>query len=164
MTKEIDSTNNADEIAHTAIISRMSTTHRKIVFPSIRPRFGRYKASKVEQAFREVSVQVDDLQNEITQEVLQILSTIITEVHRETQRVREAAELEELKMRQQLQQDRDLLEQQRQATMETTKNEARSIMNAAQQESDKVDKKINELRRMIAEVSAVIEYKPDTSS
>ena len=95
MTKEIDSTNNADEIAHTAIISRMSTTHRKIVFPSIRPRFGRYKASKVEQAFREVSVQVDDLQNEITQEVLQILSTIITEVHRETQRVREAAELEE---------------------------------------------------------------------
>jgi cysteinyl-tRNA synthetase len=164
MTKEIDSANNVDEIAHTSIISQMSTPHRKIVFPNIRPRFGRYKAKKVEQAFREISVQVDDLQNEITQEVLQILSTIITEVHRETHRVREAALMEELEMREQLQQDRNLLEQQRQATMERTKNEAQSIMNAAQQESDKVDKKIDELRRMIAEVSAVIEDKPDTSS
>jgi hypothetical protein len=76
----------------------------------------------------------------------------------------EAAELEELKMRQQLQQDRDLLEQQRQATMETTKNEARSIMNAAQQESDKVDKKIDELRKMLAEVSSFIEENPATNS
>jgi hypothetical protein len=36
-------------------------------------------------------------------------------------------------------------------------------MNAAQQESDKVDKKIDELRKMLAEVSSLIEDNPATN-
>ena len=119
MTEEIDASNNTGEIARNSLMSRMGTPHRQIVLPNIRPRWGKYKASEVEQAFREIAVQVDDLQSTVTQEVVQMLSTIITEVHRESRRVREAAVLEELKMRELLQQDRDQLEQQRQAMLES---------------------------------------------
>jgi MoxR-like ATPase len=164
MTEEIDASNNTGEIARNSLMSRMGTPHREIVLPNIRPRWGKYKASEVEQAFREIAVQVDDLQSTVTQEVVQMLSTIITEVHRESRRVREAAVLEELKMRELLQQDRDQLEQQRQAMMDEAKNEAQSIRNVARQESANLDSKMDEIRKIIAEVSSVIDVTPPKSS
>ena len=67
-------------------------------------------------------------------------------------------------MRELLQQDRDQLEQQRQAMMDEAKNEAQSIMNVARQESANLDSKMDEIRKIIAEVSSVIDVTPPKSS
>ena len=135
MTEEIDASNNTGEIARNSLMSRMGTPHREIVLPNIRPRWGKYKASEVEQAFREIAVQVDDLQSTVTQEVVQMLSTIITEVHRETTSQRQVAEAEISEMREEI------------------KREGALIISNAQREALTLDHKMDEIRRLAAEVA-----------
>jgi sugar-specific transcriptional regulator TrmB len=127
--------NDTAEIAREAIVSKMVTPQRGIVLPDLKSRRRKYKAADVEQAFRDIAAQVDDYQTTVTQEIVQLLALLITEVHRETTTQRQAAEVELAEMREELQREGAL------------------IISNAQREALTLDHKMEEIRRLAAEVT-----------
>jgi DNA-binding transcriptional MerR regulator len=134
--------NDTAEIAREAIVSKMVTPQRGIVLPDLKSRRRKYRAADVEQAFRDIAAQVDDYQTTVTQEILQLLALLITEVHRETTAQRQAMEVEIAEMR------------------EETKREGALIVSNAQREALSLDHKMEEIRRLAAEVSNVANSTP----
>lgn len=138
MSEDVSTTsNNTAEIARDAIVSKMVSPQRGIVLPDLKSRRRKYKAADVEQAFRDIAAQVDDYQTTVTQEILQLLALLITEVHRETTMQRQVAEAEISVMREELQREGAL------------------IISNAQREALSLDHKMEEIRRIAAEVSNV---------
>ena len=136
MSDNISTTSNdTSEIAREAIVSKMVTPQRGIVLPDLKSRRRKYKAADVEQAFRDIAAQVDDYQTTVTQEIVQLLALLITEVHRETTSQRQAAEVEVAEMREEL------------------KREGALIISNAQREALTLDHKMEEIRRLAAEVT-----------
>jgi len=136
MSDNISTTSNdTSEIAREAIVSKMVTPQRGIVLPDLKSRRRKYKAADVEQAFRDIAAQVDDYQTTVTQEIVQLLALLITEVHRETTTQRQAAEVEVAEMREEL------------------KREGALIVSNAQREAMTLDHKMDEIRRLAAEVT-----------
>jgi DNA-binding transcriptional MerR regulator len=127
--------NDTAEIAREAIVSKMVTPQRGIVLPDLKSRRRKYRAADVEQAFRDIAAQVDDYQTTVTQEILQLLALLITEVHRETTAQRQAMEVEIAEIR------------------EETKREGALIVSNAQREALSLDHKMDEIRRLAAEVA-----------
>ena len=125
------------EIARESLMSKMVSPQRGIVLPDLKSRRRRYKAADVEQAFRDIAAQVDDYQTTVTQEILQLLALLITEVHRETTTQRQVAEAEISEMREEI------------------KREGALIISNAQREALSLDLKMEEIRRIAAEVSNV---------
>ena len=125
------------EIARESLMSKMVSPQRGIVLPDLKSRRRRYKAADVEQAFRDIAAQVDDYQTTVTQEILQLLALLITEVHRETTTQRQVAEAEISEMREEI------------------KREGALIISNAQREVLSLDHKMEEIRRIAAEVSNV---------
>ena len=142
MSDEVSTTNNTSEIAREAIVSKMVSPQRGIVLPDLKSRRRRYKAADVEQAFRDIAAQVDDYQTTVTQEIVQLLALLITEVHRETTTQRQAAEDEIAAMREEI------------------KRESALIISNAQREALSLDHKMEEIRRIAAEVSNVASHSP----
>ena len=92
MTDDVSTTSSdTAEIARESIMSKMVSPQRGIVLPDLKSRRRKYKAADVEQAFRDIAAQVDDYQTTVTQEILQLLALLITEVHRETTTQRQVA-------------------------------------------------------------------------
>ena len=136
MSDNISTTSNdTSEIAREAIVSKMVSPQRGIVLPDLKSRRRKYKAADVEQAFRDIAAQVDDYQTTVTQEIVQLLALLITEVHRETTTQRQAAEVEVAEMREEL------------------KREGALIISNAQREAMTLDHKMDEIRRRAAEVA-----------
>jgi hypothetical protein len=136
MSNDLSNTSNdTSEIAREAIVSKMVTPQRGIVLPDLKSRRRKYKAADVEQAFRDIAAQVDDYQTTVTQEIVQLLALLITEVHRETTTQRQAAEVEVAEMREEL------------------KREGALIISNAQREAMTLDHKMDEIRRLAAEVA-----------
>jgi hypothetical protein len=136
MSDNISTTSNdTSEIAREAIVSKMVTPQRGIVLPDLKSRRRKYKAADVEQAFRDIAAQVDDYQTTVTQEIVQLLALLITEVHRETTTQRQAAEVEVAEMREEL------------------RREGALIISNAQREAMTLDHKMEEIRRLAAEVT-----------
>jgi sugar-specific transcriptional regulator TrmB len=136
MSNDVSTTSNdTAEIAREAIVSKMVTPQRGIVLPDLKSRRRKYKAADVEQAFRDIAAQVDDYQTTVTQEIVQLLALLITEVHRETTTQRQAAEVEVAEMREEL------------------KREGALIISNAQREALTLDHKMEEIRRLAAEVT-----------
>ncbi len=123
------------EIARESIMSKMVSPQRGIVLPDLKSRRRKYKAADVEQAFRDIAAQVDDYQTTVTQEILQLLALLITEVHRETTTQRQVAEAEISEMREEI------------------KREGALIISNAQREAMSLDLKMDEIRRLAAEVT-----------
>ena len=142
MSDDVSTTNNTAEIAREAIVSKMVSPQRGIVLPDLKSRRRRYKAADVEQAFRDIAAQVDDYQTTVTQEIVQLLALLITEVHRETTTQRQAAEDEIAAMREEI------------------KREGALIISNAQREALSLDHKMEEIRRIAAEVSNVASHSP----
>lgn len=136
MTDDISTTNSdTAEIARESIMSKMVSPQRGIVLPDLKSRRRKYKAADVEQAFRDIAAQVDDYQTTVTQEILQLLALLITEVHRETTTQRQVAEAEISEMREEI------------------KREGAMIISNAQREAMSLDLKMDEIRRLAAEVT-----------
>ena len=136
MSNDLSNTSNdTAEIAREAIVSKMVTPQRGIVLPDLKSSPLKYKAADVEQAFRDIAAQVDDYQTTLTQEIVQLLALLITEVHRETTTQRQAAEVEVAEMREEL------------------KREGALIISNAQREAMTLDHKMDEIRRLAAEVA-----------
>jgi hypothetical protein len=136
MSDNISTTSNdTSEIAREAIVSKMVSPQRGIVLPDLKSRRRKYKAADVEQAFRDIAAQVDDYQTTVTQEIVQLLALLITEVHRETTTQRQAAEVEVAELREEL------------------KREGALIISNAQREAMTLDHKMDEIRRLAAEVA-----------
>ncbi|MEY3558237.1 MAG: hypothetical protein RL374_943 [Actinomycetota bacterium] len=136
MSDDVSTTNNdTAEIAREAIVSKMVTPQRGIVLPDLKSRRRKYKAADVEQAFRDIAAQVDDYQTTVTQEILQLLALLITEVHRETTSQRHVAEVEIAEMHEEI------------------KREGALIISNAQREALALDQKMEEIRRLAAEVT-----------
>jgi hypothetical protein len=136
MSDDVSTTSNdTAEIAREAIVSKMVTPQRGIVLPDLKSRRRKYKAADVEQAFRDIAAQVDDYQTTVTQEILQLLALLITEVHRETTSQRQAAEVEIAEMHEEI------------------KREGALIISNAQREALALDQKMEEIRRLAAEVT-----------
>jgi sugar-specific transcriptional regulator TrmB len=136
MTDDVSTTNSdTAEIARESIMSKMVTPQRGIVLPDLKSRRRKYKAADVEQAFRDIAAQVDDYQTTVTQEILQLLALLITEVHRETTTQRQVAEAEISEMREEI------------------KREGALIISNAQREAMSLDLKMDEIRRLAAEVT-----------
>jgi sugar-specific transcriptional regulator TrmB len=123
-------------------MSKMVSPQRGIVLPDLKSRRRKYKAADVEQAFRDIAAQVDDYQTTVTQEILQLLALLITEVHRETTTQRQVAEAEISEMREEI------------------KREGALIISNAQREAMSLDLKMDEIRRLAAEVSNVANSTP----
>jgi DNA-binding transcriptional MerR regulator len=136
--------NDTAEIAREAIVSKMVTPQRGIVLPDLKSRRRKYRAADVEQAFRDIAAQVDDYQTTVTQEILQLLALLITEVHRETTAQRQAMEVEIAEIR------------------EETKRESALIVSNAQREALSLDHKMDEIRRLAAEVANAANSTPPT--
>jgi sugar-specific transcriptional regulator TrmB len=113
----------------------MVTPQRGIVLPDLKSRRRKYKAADVEQAFRDIAAQVDDYQTTVTQEIVQLLALLITEVHRETTTQRQTAETEIAAMHEEI------------------KREGALIISNAQREAMSLDHKMEEIRRLAAEVT-----------
>lgn len=136
MTDDVSTTNSdTAEIARESIMSKMVSPQRGIVLPDLKSRRRKYKAADVEQAFRDIAAQVDDYQITVTQEILQLLALLITEVHRETTTQRQVAEAEITEMREEI------------------KREGALIISNAQREAMSLDLKMDEIRRLAAEVT-----------
>ncbi len=136
MSDDVSTTNNdTAEIAREAIVSKMVTPQRGIVLPDLKSRRRKYKAADVEQAFRDIAAQVDDYQTTVTQEIVQLLALLITEVHRETTSQRQVAEVEIAEMHEEI------------------KREGALIISNAQREALALDQKMEEIRRLAAEVT-----------
>ena len=136
MTDDVSTTNSATaEIARESIMSKMVSPQRGIVLPDLKSRRRKYKAADVEQAFRDIAAQVDDYQTTVTQEILQLLALLITEVHRETTTQRQVAEAEISEMREEI------------------KREGALIISNAQREAMSLDLKMDEIRRLATEVT-----------
>jgi DNA-binding transcriptional ArsR family regulator len=136
MTDDVSTTNSdTAEIARESIMSKMVSPQRGIVLPDLKSRRRKYKAADVEQAFRDIAAQVDDYQTTVTQEILQLLALLITEVHRETTTQRQVAEAEFSEMREEI------------------KREGALIISNAQREAMSLDLKMDEIRRLAAEVT-----------
>ena len=136
MSDEVSTTSSdTAEIAREAIVSKMVTPQRGIVLPDLKSRRRKYKAADVEQAFRDIAAQVDDYQTTVTQEILQLLALLITEVHRETTSQRHVAEVEIAEMHEEI------------------KREGALIISNAQREALALDQKMEEIRRLAAEVT-----------
>ena len=143
MTDDVSTTNSATaEIARESIMSKMVSPQRGIVLPDLKSRRRKYKAADVEQAFRDIAAQVDDYQTTVTQEILQLLALLITEVHRETTTQRQVAEAEISEMREEI------------------KREGALIISNAQREAMSLDLKMDEIRRLAAEVTNVANSTP----
>ena len=143
MTDDVSTTNSdTAEIARESIMSKMVTPQRGIVLPDLKSRRRKYKAADVEQAFRDIAAQVDDYQTTVTQEILQLLALLITEVHRETTTQRQVAEAEISEMREEI------------------KREGALIISNAQREAMSLDLKMDEIRRLAAEVTNVANSTP----
>ena len=130
------------EIARESIMSKMVSPQRGIVLPDLKSRRRKYKAADVEQAFRDIAAQVDDYQTTVTQEILQLLALLITEVHRETTTQRQVAEAEISEMREEI------------------KREGALIISNAHREAMSLDHKMEEIRRLAAEVTNVANSTP----
>jgi DNA-binding transcriptional MerR regulator len=137
MSEDVSTTNNTSEIAREAIVSKMVSPQRGIVIPDLKSRRRKYKAADVEQAFRDIAAQVDDYQTTVTQEIVQLLALLITEVHRETTSQRQVAEAEIAELREEIQREGAL------------------IISNAQREALTLDHKMEEIRRIAAEVTNV---------
>ena len=137
MSEDVSTTNNTSEIAREAIVSKMVSPQRGIVIPDLKSRRRKYKAADVEQAFRDIAAQVDDYQTTVTQEIVQLLDLLITEVHRETTSQRQVAEAEIAELREEIQREGAL------------------IISNAQREALTLDHKMEEIRRIAAEVTNV---------
>ena len=136
MTDDVSTTSSdTAEIARESIMSKMVSPQRGIVLPDLKSRRRKYKAADVEQAFRDIAAQVDDYQTTVTQEILQLLALLITEVHRETTTQRQVAEAEISEMREEI------------------KREGALIISNAQREAMSLDLKMDEIRRLAAEVT-----------
>lgn len=136
MTDDVSTTSSdTAEIARESIMSKMVSPQRGIVLPDLKSRRRKYKAADVEQAFRDIAAQVDDYQTTVTQEILQLLALLITEVHRETTTQRQVAEAEITEMREEI------------------KREGALIISNAQREAMSLDLKMDEIRRLAAEVT-----------
>ena len=136
MTDDVSTTSsNTAEIAREPIMSKMVSPQRGIVLPDLKSRRRKYKAADVEQAFRDIAAQVDDYQTTVTQEILQLLALLITEVHRETTTQRQVAESEIAQMREEI------------------NREGALIISNAQREALALDQKMEEIRRLAAEVT-----------
>lgn len=136
MSDEVSTTSSdTAEIAREAIVSKMVTPQRGIVLPDLKSRRRKYKAADVEQAFRDIAAQVDDYQTTVTQEIVQLLALLITEVHRETTSQRQVAEVEIAEMHEEI------------------KREGALIISNAQREALALDQKMEEIRRLAAEVT-----------
>ena len=136
MSDDVSTTSNdTAEIAREAIVSKMMTPQRGIVLPDLKSRRRKYKAADVEQAFRDIAAQVDDYQTTVTQEIVQLLALLITEVHRETTSQRQVAEVEIVEMHEEI------------------KREGALIISNAQREALALDQKMEEIRRLAAEVT-----------
>ena len=143
MTDDVSTTNSdTAEIARESIMSKMVSPQRGIVLPDLKSRRRKYKAADVEQAFRDIAAQVDDYQTTVTQEILQLLALLITEVHRETTTQRQVAEAEISEMREEI------------------KREGALIISNAQREAMSLDLKMDEIRRLAAEVTNVANSTP----
>ena len=143
MTDDVSTTNSdTAEIARESIMSKMVSPQRGIVLPDLKSRRRKYKAADVEQAFRDIAAQVDDYQTTVTQEILQLLALVITEVHRETTTQRQVAEAEISEMREEI------------------KREGALIISNAQREAMSLDLKMDEIRRLAAEVTNVANSTP----
>ena len=143
MTDDVSTTNSdTAEIARESIMSKMVIPQRGIVLPDLKSRRRKYKAADVEQAFRDIAAQVDDYQTTVTQEILQLLALLITEVHRETTTQRQVAEAEISEMREEI------------------KREGALIISNAQREAMSLDLKMDEIRRLAAEVTNVANSTP----
>jgi DNA-binding transcriptional ArsR family regulator len=130
------------EIARESIMSKMVSPQRGIVLPDLKSRRRKYKAADVEQAFRDIAAQVDDYQTTVTQEILQLLALLITEVHRETTTQRQVAQVETAEM------------------YEEIKREGALIISNAQREALSLDLKMEEIRRLAAEVTNIANSNP----
>jgi hypothetical protein len=136
MSDEVSTTSSdTAEIAREAIVSKMVTPQRGIVLPDLKSRRRKYKAAEVEQAFRDIAAQVDDYQTTVTQEIVQLLALLITEVHRETTTQRQVAEVQIAEMHEEI------------------KREGALIISNAQREALSLDHKMDEIRRLAAEVT-----------
>jgi sugar-specific transcriptional regulator TrmB len=136
MSDEVSTTSSdTAEIAREAIVSKMVTPQRGIVLPDLKSRRRKYKAADVEQAFRDIAAQVDDYQTTVTQEIVQLLALLITEVHRETTTQRQVAEVQIAEMHEEI------------------KREGALIISNAQREALSLDHKMEEIRRLAAEVT-----------
>ena len=136
MSEDVSTTSSdTAEIARESIMSKMVSPQRGIVLPDLKSRRRKYKAADVEQAFRDIAAQVDDYQTTVTQEILQLLALLITEVHRETTTQRQVAEAEISEMREEI------------------KREGALIISNAQREAMSLDLKMDEIRRLAAEVT-----------
>jgi hypothetical protein len=136
MSDEVSTTSSdTAEIAREAIVSKMVTPQRGIVLPDLKSRRRKYKAADVEQAFRDIAAQVDDYQTTVTQEIVQLLALLITEVHRETTTQRQVAEVQIAEMHEEIKRDGAL------------------IISNAQREALALDQKMEEIRRLAAEVT-----------
>jgi len=136
MSDDVSTTSNdTAEIAREAIVSKMVTPQRGIVLPDLKSRRRKYKAADVEQAFRDIAAQVDDYQTTVTQEIVQLLALLITEVHRETTTQRQVAEVQIAEMHEEI------------------KREGALIISNAQREALALDQKMEEIRRLAAEVT-----------
>ena len=143
MTDDVSTTSSdTAEIARESIMSKMVSPQRGIVLPDLKSRRRKYKAADVEQAFRDIAAQVDDYQTTVTQEILQLLALLITEVHRETTTQRQVAEAEISEMREEI------------------KREGALIISNAQREAMSRDHKMEEIRRLAAEVTNVANGTP----
>jgi DNA-binding transcriptional MerR regulator len=143
MSEDVSTTSSdTAEIARESIMSKMVTPQRGIVLPDLKSRRRKYKAADVEQAFRDIAAQVDDYQTTVTQEILQLLALLITEVHRETTTQRQVAEAEISELREEI------------------KREGALIISNAQREAMSLDLKMDEIRRLAAEVSNVANSTP----
>ena len=143
MTDDVSTTSSdTAEIARESIMSKMVSPQRGIVLPDLKSRRRKYKAADVEQAFRDIAAQVDDYQTTVTQEILQLLALLITEVHRETTTQRQVAEAEISEMREEI------------------KREGALIISNAQREAMSLDLKMDEIRRLAAEVTNVANSTP----
>ena len=136
MSDDVSTTSNdTAEIAREAIVSKMVTPQRGIVLPDLKSRRRKYKAADVEQAFRDIAAQVDDYQTTVTQEIVQLLALLITEVHRETTTQRQVAEVQIAEMHEEI------------------KREGALIISNAQRDALALDQKMEEIRRLAAEVT-----------
>jgi len=136
MSDEVSTTSSdTAEIAREAIVSKMVTPQRGIVLPDLKSRRRKYKAADVEQAFRDIAAQVDDYQTTVTQEIVQLLALLITEVHRETTTQRQVAEVQIAEIHEEI------------------KREGALIISNAQREALSLDRKMEEIRRLAAEVT-----------
>jgi len=143
MTDDVSTTSSdTAEIARESIMSKMVSPQRGIVLPDLKSRRRKYKAADVEQAFRDIAAQVDDYQTTVTQEILQLLALLITEVHRETTTQRQVAQVETAEI------------------YEEIKREGALIISNAQREALSLDLKMEEIRRLAAEVTNVANSNP----